>query len=809
MVKLLRSEEMQKVHLVINADIAYESVYELGYLDSIEFIDLNAHQNVFQRTYVKEVKRCDELERKIRFLIDEIKKEIPTFELPNDAIWSQAKQQEYEGAEEMSAIFRLDKLEGQLTELENELKQMNANNESISRTYNQSKELLAVLSKVKLFLDGPDQGGDVTNDDTFAHGVDLGFICGILPKEKLPTFERVLWRTTRGNLVMRKEFLDEKIVDPATELAVDKVVFVIYSQGANVQAKIRKICESFAANLYPITENRNERVQLAAKTDNEIRDYEDTIKNTKLRKQKIISQVVDNIPIFIAKVKKEKATYHMLNCFSFLSNDTSKQTLVAEGWCPKNAVEDIHKTLRTVKDRTGSVIPSILDPIYTNEEPPTYFKVGKYTKAFQEIIDAYGIAKYQEINPTVFTIVTFPFLFAVMFGDVGHGFILLIYALLLIYKEKELGRKQLNEMIQITYDGRYVLIIMALFSIFCGFIYNEIFSIGMDIFGTKWQYSPNGVGYLPDPTTTYPFGIDPAWHDTLTELAFYNSFKMKLSVILGIVQMCFGVVISYCNARYFKSKIDVYFQFIPQILFLGGLFGYLVLIIIIKWCIDWSIPVAGRAPDPPSLITLFTGLFLSIGSVEDDLILFSGQAGLQAFLIIMGIICIPWMLLPKPLILRSLNQRYRRLHDEENGDHAAPHSESSGHGHGAHGSEFDFSEVFMHQIIHTIEFLLGSISNTASYLRLWALSLAHSQLSKVFWTLLLINGIQLNVPGLGSIVGFGAWLAATLGVIMVMESLSSFLHALRLHWVEYQNKFYDGSGYKFNPFSFQRILKHD
>ena len=307
---------------------------------------------------------------------------------------------------------------------------------------------------------------------------------------------------------------------------------------------------------------------------------------------------------------------------------------------------------------------------------------------------------------------------------------------------------------------------------------------------------------------TYAFGLDPIWHGTKTELPFLNSLKMKMSILMGVTQMTLGIFMSLLNFLHTRDFLSIACEFIPQVIFLGSLFGYLSVLIILKWV------TPGCTAD---LYHVMIYMFLSPGNADcagegpdggpgcPENILFWGQSGFQVFLVLIALASVPVMLFPKPYYLKKrweanrAGRAYMRVGDEEEDATLDEHT---------HDGEFDYGEVVVHQMIHTIEFVLGAVSNTASYLRLWALSLAHAQLSAVFWDRVFMASVATGSP-VAMTVGFAVWAAATVGVLMLMESLSAFLHALRLHWVEYQNKFYRGDGYKFAPFSFAAILREE
>ncbi|XP_004462195.1 V-type proton ATPase 116 kDa subunit a 4 isoform X2 [Dasypus novemcinctus] len=827
MVSVFRSEEMCLTQLFLQPEAAYCCVAELGELGLVQFKDLNMNVNNFQRKFVNEVRRCESLERILRFLEDEMQNEIviqlpekyPPTPLPREMIT----------------------LETVLEKLEGELQEANQNQQALKKSFLELTELKHLLKKTQDFFETEtslyddffieDTSGllELRTSPTAMAGK-LGFTAGVINRERMASFERLLWRVCRGNVYLKFSEIDTTMEDPVTKEEIKKNIFIIFFQGEQLRQKIKKICDGFRATIYPCPEHAVERREMLDGVNVRLEDLITVITQTESYRQRLLQEAAANWHSWAVKVQKMKAIYHILNLCNI---DVTQKCIIAEIWFPVADTGRIRKALEQGMERSGSSMVPIMNRVQAKTSPPTFNRTNKFTAGFQNIVDAYGVGSYREINPAPYTIITFPFLFAVMFGDCGHGTVMLLAALWMVLNERRLlSQKSDNEIWNTFFHGRYLILLMGIFSIYTGLIYNDCFSKSLNIFGSSWSVRPmfrNGTWTTQvmetspvlqlDPAipgvysgNPYPFGIDPIWNIASNKLTFLNSYKMKMSVILGIVQMVFGVILSLFNHVYFRKTLNITLQFIPEMIFILCLFGYLVFMIIFKWC-QFDVHMSQHAP---SILIHFINMFLFNYNDPSNEPLYKHQQEIQSFLVIMALISVPWMLLIKPFILRA-NHRKSQLQlstvqedsvENTEGDCANRSIGSGKRAQDDHEEEFNFGDIFVHQAIHTIEYCLGCISNTASYLRLWALSLAHAQLSEVLWTMVMNIGLRQKSWG-GLVVVFiifAIFAVLTVAILLIMEGLSAFLHALRLHWVEFQNKFYAGTGYKFCPFSFKHIL---
>lgn len=246
------------------------------------------------------------------------------------------------------------------------------------------------------------------------------------------------------------------------------------------------------------------------------------------------------LEIFKMFLQKEKILYSSLNKLK-----KEEKLFLGFCWIPQQDKQKILSEIEGLKEKNRNVgIPDFKIVSDHGVRPPSLFRTNEFTAVFQEIVNTYGIPTYKEVNPGLFTIVTFPFEFGIMFGDIGHGSILFLAGVILCLLSPVLKAKV--PAMEGVLSIRYIILMMGLFAAYCGFIYNDLMAIPLWIFKSCYNLKeeslmlPSGeLKYIAKldsvtPDCVYPIGIDPAWYLGINELTFLNSLKMKLAVIIGV-----------------------------------------------------------------------------------------------------------------------------------------------------------------------------------------------------------------------------------------------------------------------------------
>jgi len=821
---------MKLVQIIERNDAARAVVAELGERGIFQFRDMNSGQPFFKRVFSDDVRRCDDIQRrlvKLKKLLD------------------QSGVRVHPRTEEGLRVPLLE-LDSTIATQEGELKELTTQLLALRKNHNSLREQRIVLETLGSIYSGtvgsaahetvaerpaPSAGAPGASSSADAHAPSvlsslvanefsastedgmLNYIAGMMPRGSTHTFERVVFRATRGNCMVHNVPVEvTDLLDPSDakgETVVLKNVVLVFFSGSVLKQKLTKICTFFGLTRYRLPEVAEQRRALLTEVVDQLGASAVVMDRSMQIQKQMLDAAAHQYREWLYTVRREKMTCNALNMCNF---DHRRRVFVAEGWIAVDEEGALRDALAAAARKSGGETTPILNSVPTILTPPTYLPVGKFSSAFQGLVDTYGVPKYREVNPGVFAIILFPFLFGIMFGDVGHGALLLLFAGLMIAFEGKIGKMQLDDIGAMCFGGRYILLLNALWSMYVGLLYNECFAVPMDLFGSRVLSDDPDAG-------TYPFGIDPVWHHAENKIAFFNSYKMKLSIVVGVAHMFLGICLSLVNHVEFKSPVSIVFEFVPEVIFFLSIFGYLVLMIIMKWAMVWE------GGNGPMILNLLIGMFMSPGSLSEKA-LYEGQANVQLVLLGLSFVSVPLMLFPKPIIRYRQHMAVVRSAAARNYTQmlsADPHAaspiapaEGDGSASGEEEEEYSFTDEFVHQVIHTIEFVLGSISNTASYLRLWALSLAHSQLSELFWEKVMVGFALDGSPGQSPLVSWvkpfiftAVWLMLSFAVLMCMENLSSFLHALRLQWVEFQNKFYSGTGYAFVPFAYSTINERD
>tara|TARA_B100000029_G_scaffold513861_1_gene614700 strand:- start:13024 stop:15174 length:2151 start_codon:yes stop_codon:yes gene_type:complete len=358
------------------------------------------------------------------------------------------------------------------------------------------------------------------------------------------------------------------------------------------------------------------------------------------------------------------------------------------------------------------------------------------TKSFKSVTLNQGSPRYGEFDPTSLIALSFPIFYGMMFGDVGHGLVLLLFGLFLLYRKAPF-LKSWGQMFSIS----------GIVAIFFGVLIGEAF--GIELHKVIPIASIAHLDFIEHPIIHFIHRSE--GHLASIEISALRTF-LKISVLMGIVHLTAGNLLSIYNTIKNREYDELAIETIPVFVMFVGFVFLMFSFIGTEFKIDQLFTSQREAPlffiTERFLPGLTTYLTIPIATLS----LYSTAALLAGLFV---------MVIGKPILIIT----------------------------GRAPKESIAMSMLVHLIDGGIEKIAGSLSNILSYTRLAVLLTVHS-------SLLIVVNLALDLPLFAAIPMF---ILLNL-IVILLEGMIVYIQNLRLHLYEWFSKFYSGSGSEFKVF---------
>ena len=302
-----------------------------------------------------------------------------------------------------------------------------------------------------------------------------------------------------------------------------EATFVCLASSIKHQADIEKIMRTYHGEIFRIPKELPHNITDALKqVNNLLKENSEKEKAIGTSLNKLGNENKNNLASW---KETSENILTLLNAEKKISQ--SGRLATVKGFVPQKRFRELQEKINGVLEGKALVLTN---EVAAAEDPPTKISHSRFVKPFEELTKLYGLPHYDELDPTPFMAISFPILFGLMFGDMGHGLILFVGGLAMFFLIKK------NQGIK---NVCWIMATCGLAAIVAGALYGEFF--GKPLFTPLW--------FDPFSPTTNVFNF------------------LIFALCIGVAQIVSGLVLDMANFAIKHDFVDAVFLSIPRIVF--------------------------------------------------------------------------------------------------------------------------------------------------------------------------------------------------------------------------------------------------